>query len=123
MTTMWLNSRARQIGVSKADFWALISVVAAEIAIDKGINSPRSKCVRELISKEFKLRRSITKLIRNINFFSCRGKPIKFGLYWGRIDRPQQCLVEKPNIPITNSSLDMFTYFRNTFGLDIAHVI
>ena len=123
LTTMWLNSRARKIGVSKADFWALVSVVAAEIAIGKGINSPHSKYVKKLIRIQFILMRIITKINSQCLFFSCRGKPIKFRLYWGRVDRPQQCQVEKPNIPITNSSLDMFSYFRNTFGLDPIHVI
>jgi len=43
LTSLWQSSGAQRNGVSKADFWALASVVAAETAINNGRNAPNSK--------------------------------------------------------------------------------
>ena len=52
LTSMWEDG-IKKHGISKADFWALVSVVAAEIAIDKGIDSPHSKYIRNLNYNHF----------------------------------------------------------------------
>ena len=42
MTNIW-HASGETLGISKADFWALASVVAAEEAIERGQKSGHSK--------------------------------------------------------------------------------
>ena len=121
LNDLWKTTPAQNVGISKADYWALASVVAAEKAINNSMRSPYSEYVLETELYQTVYFVIFLNMI-SILYYSCR-RPVKFSLSWGRKDR-EVCGPNQPGIPSNIwSSNKMFDYFWDNFQLAPPEVI